>query len=112
MTNTYLKAYEDIEFLNRDELRSIRLQTELLKPEIIMNEQNIRSTVCVFGSARTLSPMEALARLNEAKHALEQDPDNPECQKRLREAEIAVENSKDYATAREFAALMSQVGQK
>lgn len=42
---TYRLAYEDIELLGQDELRPLRLQLELLKPERILHEQGIRSTV-------------------------------------------------------------------
>jgi len=44
-SSSYLVAYEDIEFLNRDDLRPVRLQLELLKPELIMKEHKIVSTV-------------------------------------------------------------------
>ncbi|MGD8328690.1 MAG: TIGR00730 family Rossman fold protein [Acidobacteriota bacterium] len=46
-------AFEDVEFLHRDELRPVRLQLELLKPELLQQEQGIVSTIVVFGSART-----------------------------------------------------------
>ena len=41
---TYRLAYEDIELLGQDELRPLRLQLELLKPERILREQGINST--------------------------------------------------------------------
>lgn len=46
-------AYEDVEFLHREELRPLRLQLELLKPELLQQEQGVVSTIVVFGSART-----------------------------------------------------------
>jgi hypothetical protein len=46
-------AFEDVEFLLREELRPVRLQLELLKPELLQQEQGIVSTIVVFGSART-----------------------------------------------------------
>jgi hypothetical protein len=60
---TYRLAYEDIELLGQDELRPLRLQLELLKPERILHEQGIRSTVVVFGSARVSDAETAEARL-------------------------------------------------
>ena len=57
--SSYLVAYKDIEFLSREDLRPVRLQLELLKPELIMEEHKIVSTVVVFGSARLLSREEA-----------------------------------------------------
>ena len=46
-------AYEDVDFLHREELRPLRLQLELLKPELLQQEQGVVSTIVVFGSART-----------------------------------------------------------
>ena len=50
---TYLRAYEDIGLLHRQELRPVRLQLELLKAEMLLQEQQIESTIVLFGSART-----------------------------------------------------------
>jgi uncharacterized protein (TIGR00730 family) len=49
-------AFRDSEFLQRDELRPVRLQLELLKPELIMRERGITSTVVMFGGARIPAP--------------------------------------------------------
>ena len=51
-----LRAYEDLEFLKRDELRPVRLMLELMKAEMLQREADIRSTIVVFGSARIHSP--------------------------------------------------------
>jgi uncharacterized protein (TIGR00730 family) len=48
----YRLAYMDEDFLLRPELRSVRLQLELLKPELLQQEAGIRGTVVIFGSAR------------------------------------------------------------
>jgi len=50
------KAYENIEFLNSDTCRPVRLQLEYLHPEVTMQEQGIKSTIVLFGSARIPSP--------------------------------------------------------
>jgi uncharacterized protein (TIGR00730 family) len=49
-------AFRDPEFLEQDELRPVRLQLELLKPELILRERGITSTVVMFGGARIPSP--------------------------------------------------------
>ena len=54
--NIPLKAYENIEFLNSDHCRSVRLELEYLHPEVTMKEQGIKSTIVIFGSARIPSP--------------------------------------------------------
>ncbi|MCO6384591.1 TIGR00730 family Rossman fold protein [Oceanicola sp. 502str15] len=52
----YALAFADEDFLCRDELRPVRLQLELLKPELLMEEHGIRSTIVLFGGARIPEP--------------------------------------------------------
>ncbi|MBF9031231.1 TIGR00730 family Rossman fold protein [Rhodobacterales bacterium HKCCE3408] len=52
----YRLAFADPDFLCRDELRPVRLQLELLKPQLEMDERGIRSTVVLFGGARITAP--------------------------------------------------------
>lgn len=52
----YRLAFADADFLCREELRPVRLQLELLKPEMLMSEYGIESTVVLFGGARIPSP--------------------------------------------------------
>lgn len=53
---SYRLAFDDPEFLLRDELRPVRLQLELLKPELVLTELGISSTVVLFGGARIPAP--------------------------------------------------------
>jgi len=52
----YALAFTDNDFMCREELRPVRLQLELLKPEMLMDEQNINSTIVLFGGARIPEP--------------------------------------------------------
>jgi len=52
----YRLAFDDPEFLCREELRPVRLQLELLKPDMLLEERGIRSTVVMFGGARIPEP--------------------------------------------------------
>ena len=52
-SDSYKLSYADQEFLLRDELRPLRLQLELLKPEILLTEHKIFSTNVVFGSTKS-----------------------------------------------------------
>lgn len=56
LSPSYQLAFHDLDFLKKDELRPVRLQLELLKPEMILNEQNVKSTIVMFGGARIPSP--------------------------------------------------------
>ena len=59
---SYRLAFSDEDFLTRDELRPVRLQLELLKPEMALAERGIVSTVVMLGSARIPSPERARRR--------------------------------------------------
>ena len=81
--SSYLVAYKDIEFLSRDDLRPVRLQLELLKPELIMEEHKIVSTVVVFGSARLLSREEAEKNLADIEKKGCPEPGPTRCTERF-----------------------------
>ncbi|MDA5557397.1 TIGR00730 family Rossman fold protein [Shimia sp. MMG029] len=53
---SYRLAFADEDFLCRDELRPVRLQLELLKPELALDAHGIESTVVLFGGARIPEP--------------------------------------------------------
>jgi len=55
----YRLAFRDIDFLLREELRPVRFQLELLKPEMLLDEAGIGSTLVMYGSARIPAPEEA-----------------------------------------------------
>jgi hypothetical protein len=55
----YKLAFQDKDFLLRDDLRPVRFQLELLKPELLLDEANIASTMVIYGSARIPEPQDA-----------------------------------------------------
>jgi hypothetical protein len=67
--SSYRLAFTDTDFLLREELRPVRMQLELLKPELVQQEQGIESTIVIFGSARILPPEVAAQALAEARPA-------------------------------------------
>lgn len=92
---TYRLAWDDEDFMTRRELRPVRLQLELLKPEMALAERGIRSTVILFGGARIPEPGgHAWAAKNETQR------------KNLEK------NSHYYEEARKFARLCSQESAK
>ena len=93
-------AFTDTDFLLRDELRPVRMQLELLKPELVQREQGIESTIVIFGSARILSPEAAQARLADAEAG-----DDAAATARARTALVM---SHYYDEARRFAALVTE----
>jgi len=107
LSSTFLLAERDLAFLARPELRPVRLQLELLKPELVMREHAVFSTIVVFGSARVPAPEDAAQHVARAEAALAQRPDDPAEKRRLAAARQLVRYSKWYEEARRFAALVS-----
>jgi uncharacterized protein (TIGR00730 family) len=52
----YRLAFQDLDFLLREDLRPVRFQLELLKPELLLDEAKIASTFVFYGSARIPEP--------------------------------------------------------
>ena len=55
-SDAYKLAFQDKEFLLREDLRPVRFQLELLKPELLLQEAGIGSTFVIYGSARIPPP--------------------------------------------------------
>ena len=97
--SAYRLAFTDTEFLLREELRPVRMQLELLKPELQQQEQGIDSTIVIFGSARIPSPEQAAERLAEAERA-----GDPAALARARQGQAM---SRFYDEARRFARIVT-----
>jgi len=108
---SYIKAYEDINFLNRNELRPIRLQLELLKTELGMQAHDIRSTIVVFGGTRIRAPEAAEAAVKAQEARARMSPTDPGVARDLAIARNILAKSKYYQEAREFGRLVSEAGQ-
>jgi uncharacterized protein (TIGR00730 family) len=104
---SYQLAFQDSDFLLRDELRPVRLQLELLKPELILQEQHIESTVVVYGSARITDPETAETRLVSALAEYNRSKDDPLAAKQMEFARRTLENSRYYNEARKLGHLIS-----
>ncbi|MGB3279780.1 MAG: TIGR00730 family Rossman fold protein [Pseudorhodobacter sp.] len=82
----YRLAFTDNDFMCREELRPVRLQLELLKPQLVMDERGIESTIVMFGGARIPDP----AHKDKAR------------------TKTLGELTKYYAEAQEFARIMTE----
>ena len=109
---SYRLAYADTEFLRRSELRPVRLQLELLKAELLQQEQGIESTVVIFGSTRIPEPDAARQRLAAAEAALAAAPDDPERVRLVAVARGIVAKSRYYVEAKRLAAMITAVSQR
>jgi uncharacterized protein (TIGR00730 family) len=97
--HSYLLPVEDVEFLLRDEMRDIRFALEYAKAELSLRDWGIRSTIIVFGSARSPTPEEAAGAA--AAAATEEEH---------KRAALLTRQSARYAAAREFGRIASERG--
>jgi len=98
--SSYKLAFTDTDFILREDMRPVRLQLELLKPELIQTEHGIESTIVIFGSARILPRDVAEQRLAQAQR----DGDV----KAVRRAQMQLDMSHYYEEARRFASLVTR----
>ena len=108
--SSYIRAYEDIELLNKGTLRPVRIQLDVLKPELYLKGLNITQTIVCFGSARVRPEKEAKAIVAAAKKELAKKPKSKTLQTKLAEAEGLLSLSKYYEVGREFAKLVVKKG--
>jgi len=97
----------DLEFLAEYPVRGVRLQIDYLKPELLLEEHGIRSTIVVFGSTRICEPAAARRTVATLKAAFADDPVDKDLAHRLAVAERILANSHYYDVAREFGRLVS-----
>jgi uncharacterized protein (TIGR00730 family) len=105
---SYRLAYSDEDFLLRDELRPVRLQLELLKPELLQQEYGIGSTIVVFGSARIPDEETAVDRLNRAKALAAAAPSNSDLARKVEIANRILSNVQYYDEARKLGRLITE----
>ncbi|MCX2863645.1 TIGR00730 family Rossman fold protein [Paucibacter sp. PLA-PC-4] len=98
--SAYRLAFTDTDFLLREDMRPIRMQLELLKPELVQNELGIKATIVMFGSARIPSDETARAALAQAKLGGDEAL--------IKRAEVQLSMSRYYEEARRFAHIVTK----
>ena len=111
-SSNYQLAHEDRELLNSDEMRGVRMLLEINKPEKILEEQNILSTIIVFGGASLTDKSSIENRLELAKNSLTKDPSSSNLQREITRLKNLQSISHYYDSAREFAKIVSRQNQK
>ena len=102
--SSYQLAFTDEAFLLREELRPVRMQLELLKPEMVLSEEGIAATVVLFGSARLVPRGVAELRLAQAEAGNDAQA--------LARARMDLLMSRYYEEAREFAGLVTHASKR
>jgi uncharacterized protein (TIGR00730 family) len=100
LADAYRLAFADPEFLLRRETRGIRMQLEMLKPDLAQRQLGIENTIVVFGSARFREQSEADAGLRAAEASGEP--------RAIAKARAVVRNAHYYDRAREFGRIVAQ----
>jgi uncharacterized protein (TIGR00730 family) len=102
--SSYRLAFTDERFLLREDLRPVRMQLELLKPELILREENIVATIVIFGSARLVPRAVAEERLAHAEAGTDGAA--------LARARMALTMSRYYEEARTLSALITRASMR
>lgn len=92
-----VKAYNNLDFLNSADARTIRILSEFYEPKSRFEKNKIKDTIVFFGSARILSRKDALKQLNEAKKEK-----TPSSKKKIDRAIKQLEMSQYYEDAVEL----------
>src|SRR5258707_14516454 len=103
---SYRRADRDPDFLQRADMRGVRLMLDYLKPQTLLNEHEIAHTIVVFGSTRIPEPAVATRAAAELAAALAARPKDTELQRRLAIAPRIEAKSRDYDVARQFGPLV------
>jgi uncharacterized protein (TIGR00730 family) len=107
-SSSYRLAELDTEFLARPELRPVRMQLELLKPEMALKQAHVHSTIVLFGGTQILERSLAEARVERAQAALAANPGHVPARRGLERAQKLAAKSHYYDAAREFSRLVSE----
>ena len=105
---SYEVAYKDIDFICSDDLRPVRLHLELLKPEKLMEDAGIQSSVVVFGGTQVASNEQAQALVAEAEKKIAADANNEEAKRELVRAQNVLKKSRYYEECREFSKIVTE----
>ncbi|KPK26639.1 MAG: hypothetical protein AMJ61_08270 [Desulfobacterales bacterium SG8_35_2] len=107
-SESYKLAFDDPQFLLRDELRPVRLQLEIMKPEITQQEQGVNATVVIFGGSRIPDPVTAEKRLQAEEMQAKREPLSEMAAQRVSCAKRVLFKAHFYEEARELARLITE----
>jgi uncharacterized protein (TIGR00730 family) len=107
---SYRQSDQDTEFLERPDVRGVRLEIDYLKPELLLEEHGVEHTIVVFGSTRIREPAAARQQVDGLRGRLAQAPDGFDLARRLAVAERLLAKSDYYTVAQEFGRLVGEAG--
>ncbi|WP_323785025.1 TIGR00730 family Rossman fold protein [Thalassovita sp.] len=105
----YRQADEDVEFLQGEATRGVRLQLDYLKAENLFREHGIAHSIVVFGSTRIAEPKAIREKVTALEALVAQNPGDHEAERDLRIARRLLDRSRYYDVAREFGQIVGRV---
>jgi hypothetical protein len=105
------QAHLDPVFMALEELRPVRLQLELMKPELTLDAHGVQSTIVAFGGTRIIERPAAEEKLRTAELAHAQDPQDADKERAVRIAKNVLKKSHYYDEARELGRIVSDACQ-
>ncbi len=106
-SDSYKLAHEDICFLNRDEMRGVRMLLEITKPDLILEANKILSTIIIFGGASITEESNTKKRVKNIKELIKKNPTSILLKRNLSRLENLLSMSHYYQSAMEFSKLAS-----
>ena len=106
-SDTYKLAYEDIGLLNRNEMRGVRMLLEITKPDLILEENKILSTIIIFGGASIAEESKTKEKIDDIKKLIKKNPSSVLLKRNLNRLGNLLSMSHYYQSAREFSKLAS-----
>ena len=106
-SDTYKLAHQDIGLLNRNEMRGVRMLLEITKPDLILEENKILSTIIIFGGASIAEESKTKEKIDDIKKLIKKNPSSVLLKRNLNRLENLLLMSHYYQSAREFSKLAS-----
>ena len=106
-SDTYKLAYEDIGLLKKNEMRGVRMLLEITKPDLILEENKILSTIIIFGGASITEESNTKKRIENIEELIKKNPKSILLKRNLNRLENLLLMSHYYQSAREFSKLAS-----
>ena len=106
-SDSYKLAYEDIGLLSRNEMRGVRMLLEITKPDLILEENKILSTMIIFGGSSITEESNTKKRIKNIEELIKKKPKSIALKRNLNRLENLLLMSHYYQSAREFSKLAS-----
>ncbi len=110
--HNYREADQDVEFLQGETTRGVRLQLDYLKTENLLRQHDVAHTIVVFGGTRITEPQAARREVERCREALAASPGDAALQHHLAIAERLHEKSRYYEIARDLGRIIGAAGAK